>query len=245
MLSLAAAGAPAHAADPAAWIAKGDASYARRDLRGAVSAYTAAIQETPKDARALCRLVRAESELSEDTSGQARQMLAATAVEHARLAVAAAPESAVCHAWLAAALGRQALGAGARARLAMAREIKSEADRALALDPRSARAYHVRGVWNRELASVSFFERTMARAVGGIPKGASIDNAIADLEKSIALEPEYVNHRLELGRTYHQAHRDADARRELEKAIALAPTSSALDPRYQSEARQLLARIRS
>jgi hypothetical protein len=38
-------------------------------------------------------------------------------------------------------------------------------------------------------------------------------------------------------------HRDADARRELEKCIALAPVSSARDAHYQTEARQLLSRL--
>jgi hypothetical protein len=38
-------------------------------------------------------------------------------------------------------------------------------------------------------------------------------------------------------------HRDTDARRELEKCIALPPVSSARDAHYQAEARQLLSHL--
>src|SRR5439155_758144 len=127
------------------------------------------------------------------------------------------------------------------ARLALSREIKSEADRAIALDPGNARAYHVRALWNRKVASLSAIERAVANTVlGGVPKGASMENAVRDLQRAVELEPEYVNHRLELGRTYRMLKNYADARRELEKAIALPPTSSARDARYQDEAREIL-----
>jgi tetratricopeptide (TPR) repeat protein len=231
-------------ADPAAAVARGDEAYARRHLAAAAGEYSAALAESPRDLAALCRLVRAESELAEDTTGDAQHQLVAAALEHGRAAVAAAPDSAQAHVWLAVALGRQAQHEGPRARLALAREIKSEADRALAIDPNLARAYHVRALWNRSLSTLNFFERAAANAVlGGVPKGASLENAIADLEKAVALEPEYVNHHLELARTYHIAHRDADARREVERALALSPTSSARDGRYQAEARELQSRL--
>ena len=230
--------------DPAGALARGDEAYSRRQLAAANAEYAAALMESPKDIRALCRLVRAESELAEDTTADAQRGLIAAAVEHARSAVAAAPDSASGHVWLAVALGRQSQHEGPRARLALAREIKSEADRALAIDPACGRAFHVRGVWNRSLATLNFIERAAANAMlGGVPKGASVENAIADLEQAVSLEPEYVNHHLELARTYHLAHRDADARREVEKALALAPTSSARDARYQGDARELQARL--
>jgi tetratricopeptide (TPR) repeat protein len=133
---------------------------------------------------------------------------------------------------------------GPKGKLALAREIKSEADRALAIDSENARAYHVRAIWNREVASLNFFERAAANTVlGGVPAGASMDNAVRDLRKAESLEPNYVNHHLELGRTYRMLKRWQDARRELEQAIALPPTSNSRDPKYQDEARELLAHL--
>src|SRR2546427_520189 len=83
---------------------------------------------------------------------------------------------------------------GPRTRLALSREIKAEADRAIAQDPGLGRAYHVRAMWNRKIAGLSLLERTAARAVlGGVPKGASMDNAVSDFQKAIELEPGYVN----------------------------------------------------
>jgi tetratricopeptide (TPR) repeat protein len=193
---------------------------------------------------ALWRLARTESELGEDTTGEAQRQLVTAAVEHARAAIKAAPDSAQGHVWLATALGRQALKEGPKTRLALAREIKSEVDQALAIDPGIGRAYHVRALWNRKLASLNFIERAAANTVlGGVPKGASMENAVRDLQRAIELEPNYVNHHLELGRTFKDLDRPDDARRELERALALPPTSNPRDPHYQSEARALLAKL--
>jgi len=76
-----------------------------------------------------------------------------------------------------------------------------------------------------------------------VPRGATMENAVADLQKAVELEPAYVNHRLELGRTFMQLKRRDEARRELERAVALPPTGNPLDPKYQAEARELLARL--
>lgn len=235
---------PVRAADPAADLARGDAFLARGQLAEARAAFQAALSAAPAHYGALCRLAHVESELGEDAQGDARSRLVASAVEHARAATRVAPDSAEGHVWLAATLGRQALKEGPKTRLALSREIKAEVDRGIALDPTIGRAYHVRALWNRKLASLSGVERLVANSVlGGVPRGATMENAVRDLEHAVQLEPDYVNHRLELGRTYRMIHRYADARRELEKAVALAPTSSARDGRYQAEARELLEKL--
>jgi len=192
----------------------------------------------------LWRLARVESEMAEDATGDERRELIAWAEQHARAAVRVAPDSALGHEWLAIVLGRKALKEGPKARLAMSREIKSEVERALALDPASARAYHVRALWNRKVASLNLVERLAANTVlGGVPKGASMENAVRDLTRAVEIEPWFVSHRLELGRTYLQLDRTDDARRELERAVSLPPGASPRDARLKEEARALLARM--
>ena len=231
----------AAAGDP---ITRGEELHAQGKLNQAREAYRVALQAEPSNFGALYRIAQVESELGEDASGEDQARLVAAAVEHARAAVTAAPESAQGHVWLAVTLGRQALKEGSKKRLALSREIKSEADRALQIDPGVGRAYHVRAIWNRTVASLNAFERMIANTVlGGVPKGASMENAVRDLEKAIELEPNYVNHHLELRRTFMMLKRTADARRELETAVGLPPTSNPRDPTYQLEARKLLNKL--
>jgi tetratricopeptide (TPR) repeat protein len=204
-----------------------------------------ALSASPGRFTVLHRLARIESMLAEEASGEEGRRLVAAAVEHAREAVKTAPDSAAGHLELAVALGRQALKEGPKIRLSLSREIKSEVDRTLALNPAQGRAWHVLALWNRKLASLNFMERTVAKTVlGGLPKGASMENAVADMQKAIELEPAYLNHRLEQGRTFMQLKRTSDARRELERAVSLPVTGSPLDPKYQAEARELLARLK-
>ena len=240
-------GAPAlgRGAGSAADIEAGTAAYSKGGLDSAHAAFDRAVRTDPHDFTALRWLARTESDLGEDAHGEEQRNLFASSVEHARAAVQAAPDSASGHLELAVSLGRQALLEGPRTRLALSREIKAETDRAIALDPGLGRAYHVRAMWNRKIAGLNFFERTTAHAVlGGVPKGASMDNAVADFQKAIELEPGYVNHHLELGRTYLEMNRKDDARREFQRAVSLPPTSSPRDARYQDEARALLKKLK-
>lgn len=225
-------------------IAAGDQHYAAAHLPDAVRAYTEAVGLAPNSATALCRLARAESELGQTEKGDDQRRTWGNAVAHARDAVRAEPDSAMPHVRLAVALGRQALREGPRTRLALSKEIKSEVDRALAIDATQGLAWHVLAMWNVKISSLNAFERIAANAVlGGVPKGASAQNAEQAFQKAVALEPAYVNHRLEYGRLLRDMHKNEEARRELEKAIALPPTSSALDVRYQGEARALLEKL--
>lgn len=238
-----AAAATAKTADE--WFADGEFQYASGRLPEARAAYASALEAAPGHFPTLCRLSRTESELGELQKGDTQRATRAAAVEHARAAVKAAPDSAGGHVWLAVALGRQALSEGPKTKLALSREIKSEVDRALQLDPANGRAWHVLAMWNVKLAGLNAIERMAANAVlGGVPKGASFEQAEQAFQKAIELEPEYVNHRLEFGRLLKERGRKKEAKAELEKAIALPPTSGALDAHYQVEARQLLAKLK-
>jgi len=225
-------------------LAEGDQHYAAARLAEARTSYLAALQEAPGHFATLCRLCRSESELAELQKGDDKRATRSAAVEHARAAVKAAPDSGAGHVWLAVALGRQALSEGAKTRLALSREIKSEVDRGLQLDPNIGRGWHVLAVWNMKISSLNTLERMAANMVGGVPPGASFEQAEKAFQKAIELEPDYVNHRLEYARLLKDRGRKDEARKELEKAISLPPTSNALDARYQAEAKELLAKLK-
>ena len=225
-------------------IAEGERAYAAANLDDARKAYAEALALSPGDVPALCRLSRVESELGETQKGDVQRHTWSDAVTHARDAVRLAPEQAEPHVSLAVALGRQALREGPRTRLALSKEIKAETDLAIQRDPNAGRAWHVLAMWNVKIAGLNGFERMLANSIlGGVPKGASLANADQAFQKAIALEPAYVNHHVEYGRFLRDQKRNADARRELEKAIALPGTSSALDARYQADARELLEKL--
>ena len=236
--------APAAARTAEEALAAGDEAYRAGHLDQASAAYDEALKAAPRSVVVLCRASRACSELGETQKGDTQRMTWAKAVQHAREAVRVAPDSASGHVWLAVALGRQAQREGAKTKLALSKEIKAEADRALSLDGNIGRAWHVVAMWNMKIADMNSMERLAANAVlGGVPKGASRENAEQAFQKAIQLEPDYVNHRVQYGRLLKDMKRPADARRELEKALSLPPTSSALDARYQTEARELLEKL--
>lgn len=244
-LAGAALAAPAVARTAAELIVEGDQHYAGARLAEARKSYAAAVQADPSSFTALARLSRSESELGELQSGDEQKRTWLAAVEHARAAVKAAPDSASGHVWLAVALGRRALREGSKSKLALSKEIKAEVDRALEMDGGIGRAYHVRAVWNAKIASLNAFERMAANTVlGGVPKGASFENAEKDFLKAIQLEPDYVNHHLEYGRLLLERGRKAEAKKQLQMAAELPAGNSALDARHQAEAQKLLARLR-
>jgi tetratricopeptide (TPR) repeat protein len=236
----AAAGAPS-AAD---LVARGEEYYVQRQLPRARDYYLAAIRAHPGDFEALCRLVRVECEMGELARGKDDRRYTDYALEHARTVTSLHPDSARGHVWLAVALARQAQREGPFTQVGLAREIKRELDLAIRLDPRSGRAYHARALWYRRIASMSTVERATAAAlVGQLPWGSFWEDGLRDLQKAAQLEPHYVKHHLELGRTYLMMKRYGQARGELERALKLSPTSSGRDPGYQAEARDLLRQL--
>lgn len=231
------------ASDFHAAIERGDESYARGQLREALAAYQLANGGDGTHYGALCGLARVECELGEEATGEESRRLIAASVEHARAAIKKAPDRPEAHVWLAVALGQQAQTEGPKTRASLWREIKSELDRAIGIDPSIARAYLERGRWNRRLASRGLWERTWSKVLlAKVPRGASMDNALHDLEKAVELAPDVIDGHIELARTFLKLERHSDARREFERAVSI-PAGRPRDPGLQAEAREMLEKL--
>lgn len=106
---------------------------------------------------------------------------------------------------MAVAMGRMALIAGARERVAASRAIKRYADKAIELDPSNPGAWHVLGRWHFKIANLSFIERAAANALfGGIPGDASNEKAVESMQRAIELMPDYILYHHDLAMVYEE-----------------------------------------
>lgn len=247
VVTLIALPAPARA-DTAAAVAQADAQYAKFDFEAALATCQAALAADSSSYDLWWRVARMQTDRGARAVYDGNKTKAQAAFERAvaagRRAVVLGSEKPEGHLELAVALGRLALFKGGKEKIRASKEIKSEADRALALEPKLHRAEHVLGRWNYGIADLSFFEKTAANTIlGGLPKGASYDAAVTHFERAIALKPDFANHHVELGRTLLKIGLKAKARAEFEKALAC-PQGTPFDDEYKREAQQLMAKTR-
>ncbi|MFH1177387.1 MAG: hypothetical protein V1750_08265 [Acidobacteriota bacterium] len=241
--TLAASGAQAQI-EVAATLAAGDAALAALNLAAATAAYRSAHETAPASYEAAWKLARALSDgatLATDPGQQ--KTLCVEAEKLARLAVRLAPADSKGHAYLAVAVGKLALYEGGKRKVELSKEVKAEADEALRLNPDEDVALHVLAIWNREMVELGWLLKGVAELLYGRFPAASLDAALASLRRAVLLAPEVIPHHVELGITLASAGRWADARAELERALAL-PTGWVTDDHYRRLARQHLAKVR-
>lgn len=173
-----------------------------------------------------------------------RDSIYARAEAYGRKAVALNPDGADGHFVLSAAIGRASLTKSSKERVRRAAEIRSEALRALELDPNHHKTYHVLGRWNAEIMRLSGLTRFFAKTFlgGKIFNAASWDSALVYMGKAVELSPENIYHQLDLAEIYIDLGRYAEARIHLNQVVNL-PVVDVMDPKYQERAAFLLKRI--
>jgi len=224
-------------------VAAGDAALAKFDLPSALNAYRAAHTKAPNDYEATWKLARAlcdKGTLSKDPTEQKQCCIAAEQL--ARDAVKLNPDDSKGHAYLSVAVGKLALYEGGKRKVELANEVKKEAEQAIKLNDKEDLAYHVLGVWNREMVELNWVLRKFAELIYGKFPAASLDDAIKDLQRAVELAPDTIPHHVELGITLISAGKYSDAREELHKALDM-PKAWVTDDYYKELAKQNYLRI--
>lgn len=238
--------APAAAQDVAYHIAAGDSAHVALDAAAALDHYERALALAPGHYEALWKAARDAVDLGEATTDRTRRSEYYRRGEaYARRAVAANPQDAEAHFHLARAVGVAALSMGVRDRVKYASEVRSEALRALQLDPKHPGALHVMGMWNAEVMRLNGLERAFARAFlgGGVFGTANWADAIRYMEEAVAVDPKRLTHHLDLARIYRDRGDKAKAREHYEAVLRLRATELN-DAEYQRLAELELARVR-
>ncbi len=239
--------ATAHGQSAADHIALGDREHAAFNSAAALAHFEAAIALEPGNADALGKASRAAVDVGEGEQNRARRdSLFRVGERFARAAVAANPDDAENHFYLARALGRAALTVGVRDRVKYAKEIRAEALKSLAINPNHPGALHVMGVWNAEVMRLNGVERFFAKNVlgGGVLGTANWKDAVSYMERAVAVDPDRLTHRLDLAKIYIDVKDKPKAREQLEFIVAATAQTDANDPAYKREAQAALAKLK-
>lgn len=223
------------------YLSMGNEAYAKFNNIEALEHYSKAVLNDSGNYEANWKLSRAYVDVGETfNDDDKRAEYYKKSEEFARKAIKIDPNGSDGHLYLSIALGRVALDAGAKKRIKMSKEIKKEADLAIKLNPDNDLAYHVLGRWNRKISNLNFIEKGFADLfLGGVPEGASDEEAVKDFKKAIELNPNYINHYLELGITYEMMDKDKLAIEMFKKCLEL-PQSSARDEKHKEVAKEHL-----
>ena len=234
------------AQSPAQQIATGDSIYAQFKPEESLPHYLAAIGADSSNYEALWKAARSEVDLAEVEKDEGRRNRYSIAGEGlARKAIRVKPQDPEAHFHLARALGRRALSVGVRDRVKYATEVRAEALEALKYDANHPGALHVLGVWNAEVMRLNGVSRFLAKNVlGGRVFGeASWDKAVSYMERAVAVDPDRIVHRLDLGKIYADLGDKAKARTQLELVVN-GRRVDFNDPAYQREAQAALAKLK-
>jgi len=153
------------------------------------------------------------------------------------------PEDWQGHFKLSVAYGRLALFRGGKKKIELSKMIKKEAEKAVELNPEADLAYHVLGRWHQGLANLSWVLKSFAKVLyGGVPP-ASNEESVAMFKKAIEINPNHIEHYLELARTYEYMGEKDMMKEPLEKVLEL-PAVKEDDPELKKEAEEMLKKIK-
>jgi tetratricopeptide (TPR) repeat protein len=222
-------------------IGQGDLLSQKHDTRAALENYLQAEKLAPTNAEIQIKLAAAYCDLMHGTKSAAEQKtLAEQALACGQRAAADDPQSAKAHVCVAVCCAKNFPWCDNKTKINYSRQIKAEAEKAVALDPKYDLPYHMLGRWNCEVANMNIFLVGLVKLVyGGLPS-ASNDLAIENFKKAIELAPARIIHHLQLAHMYDITRQRKLMTDELKACATFAPLD--LD---DADAQQIAAKVLS
>jgi tetratricopeptide (TPR) repeat protein len=226
-----------------ALIAKGDVFDKQLQAAEALDNYLPAEKLEPNNAELIVRIARQYRHLMSDASSKSEKLrLGRISLEYAQRAAALAPNNSEAQLSPAISYGKMLPFLGSKEQVDASPRIKQSVDRALLLDPKNDTAWHILGRWNRVLADMNVVKRVLANALYGKLPVTTNETAEKDLLTAISLNPNRLIHQIELGRIYAAMGRKEDARKFIEKGLAM-PNKEKDDPEMKAIGQALLKKM--
>jgi hypothetical protein len=187
----------AGASGPAELLAEADTLHAAAEFDALLAKLQSAAELDgggAPDVELAWRLARAHHDVADGLKAGARDEARREALVRAGLAVverarAAYPDVGMCHKWYGILLGTLGDFLDTKTKIGNSREIKAALDAAAAALPDDGSVQLALGQWSLKIASISFVERQVAKALFGEPPSATLADALVYFRRADELKP--------------------------------------------------------
>ena len=145
--------------------------------------------------------------------------------------------------WYAVIIGKKGQLEGTKQKILNSYQVRKYGERAIELDPNYDGTQHLMGRWHYELASLSWFEKSIASLIYETPPNGDYNKAIDFFNNAHQLNLLEIRHLFWLGKTYLAINQKSKAKDVLSKTIDLTPFDNS-DKMMQEEATQLLSKLK-
>jgi tetratricopeptide (TPR) repeat protein len=214
---------------------KGDEAYDNFNNISAIEYYEKAYKLDSDNYDILLRLAKAYNSTADELFITRQKDKAdpyiVKAVYYSELLQEKFPDSAASYAYLSMAYGTQAQVLGNRERIKMAKKVEENSLKAIEISPDFYLPYVILGIYYREIAKLSWIERTFANAFfGKVPEG-SFEDSEKMLKRALAIDPDLMIAAVSLARTYRAKGDKKMEKIYLEKAVKM-PVRDFRDKHY-------------
>jgi tetratricopeptide (TPR) repeat protein len=156
-------------------------------------------------------------------------------MEYAKKAVREAPDNSDAHVCLSIAYGKMTDFTDNKTKIEYSKVVKSEAERAVELNPKNDLALFILGRWNFDMATLNPFLKGVAQALYGQLPPASKEKAVEYFQRAIAAAPRRIMYHGAYAEALESMGRTQEAKAEWLKVQQLKPTDRE-DRKYLAEA---------
>lgn len=214
------------------FLIQGDRYYSEFDNKSALEDYLQAYNLSPGSYDVLFRLARTYNDLGEEyyeyrDSDNSEKMIN-EALKFSEMLTKNYPDSAASYAYLAMSFGNMALYKGGKEKVRLAHKIEDNAKKSLQMNPNQYLSYVILGIYYRQIADLSWFERMLANTFfGDVPEG-SFNESVRMFNKALEVDPNTIVATFQLSLTY-KALGDKDKEAELLKKLLTYPQQNFRD----------------
>ncbi len=209
----------------------------------ALKCYLPAEKMEPRNEGILLRVARQYRHQMADTAAVNEKIrLSGMALGYAERAVVLAPKDSEAHLSLAICHAKSIDLFGSKGKMHALRQVKSSAERAVALQSANHLAWYILGRWHQRVADLGSVKRAVAvMAYGDLPT-ASLEDSVKCFSKAIRLNPKRSVYHVDLGITYALMGNNELARKFIAKGLVL-PSTGKDDPETKQRGAQTLKTI--